>query len=136
MTSLWPIWTGTAIWTWRRLPGGWATSSPGSKTRGTRWTRRSKPGNQHLIEGDLRETTAIRAADFDADGDWDLLATAAPEEIVSDQDASEAGDAVVVWYENNGQSGVRTLDEAPDRRSAPGRSRSAGRLWIWTATWT
>ena len=57
---------------------------------------------QHLIEGDLRETTAIRAADFDADGDWDLLATAAPEEIVR-INASEAGDAVVVWYENNGQ---------------------------------
>jgi len=45
---------------------------------------------KHLIEADLKETRTIRAADFDGDGDADLLGTA-------------VGEGLVVWYENSGK---------------------------------
>ena len=45
---------------------------------------------KYLIEADLEETRTIRAADFDGDGDADLLGTA-------------VGAGLVAWYENSGR---------------------------------
>ncbi len=45
---------------------------------------------KHTIEADLEETRTIRAADFDGDGDADLLGTA-------------VGEGLVAWYENSGK---------------------------------
>lgn len=59
---------------------------------------------KHLIEDDLAETRTIRAADFDGDGDADLLGTA-------------VGAGLVVWYENSGDPA-----EEPWRRHDIGRS--------------
>ena len=44
---------------------------------------------KHLVEANVAETRTIRTADFDGDGDEDLLGTA-------------AGDGLVLWYENSG----------------------------------
>ena len=45
---------------------------------------------KYLIEAELEETRTIRAADFDGDGDADLLGTA-------------VGAGLVAWYENSGK---------------------------------
>ncbi len=49
-----------------------------------------QPWKKHMIEEDIKETRTIRAADFDRDGDVDLLGTAPAAHLV-------------VWYENGGK---------------------------------
>ena len=59
--------------------------------------------NQHLIEGDLRETTAIRAADFDADGDLGSAGHPPLPRRSSPSRPTKPGRPWVIWYENSGR---------------------------------
>ena len=61
--------------------------NPGKKADGE-WT-------EHLIDSGIFETRNVRAADFDGDGDSDLLCT-----------ASESG--ILLWYENPGPRSTAT----------------------------
>jgi len=89
-TSLWLTLTRTAIWTWPVPVGSWEISLPGSKM--TALLKRER-GKKHLIEQNIAETRTVRAADFDGDGDMDLLGTA--------RKANQ-----VVWYENHRADGA------------------------------
>ena len=57
--------------------------NPGPKGGEREWTK-------HMIEENLAETRTIRVADFDRDGDPDLLGTA-------------SGAGLILWYENAGK---------------------------------
>lgn len=62
---------------------------------------------KHLIEDELDETRTIRAADFDGDGDIDLLGTAAGNPRDTDADGQlDIVPGVVLWYENTCHAGA------------------------------
>ncbi len=54
---------------------------------------------KHLIEGDVDETRAIRAADFDADGDVDFLGVISVNPVTNEDGVKEFKPGFVVWYE-------------------------------------
>ncbi len=74
---------------------------------------------KHLIAERVDETRGIRAADFDRDGDPDLLGTASTNPVDSDGDGEkEFLPGIVMWYENEMRDGevewtVHTIDSAP-----------------------
>ena len=58
--------------------------NPGARGQDREWTK-------HMIEENIAETRTVRAADFDRDGDPDLLGTA-------------SGAGLILWYENTEKS--------------------------------
>jgi len=58
--------------------------NPGAREQDHEWTK-------HMIEENIAETRTVRAADFDRDGDPDLLGTA-------------SGAGLILWYENTEKS--------------------------------
>ena len=97
---------GMAIWTSPRRAGGWETGSSGTKTR---VRRQDREWTAHMIDANLSETRTIRVADFDRDGDMDIL-------------GSVSGGGAVIWYENPGNP-----------RTEPGRCTSST---FWRAPYT
>ncbi len=56
---------------------------------------------KHMIESDVNETRAIRAADFDQDGDVDFLGVIAVNPTVEDGGEKRFSPGHVVWYEQH-----------------------------------